>query len=105
MRALELFLYLCKVEISNPFCLGRKKNAYVPDNLESVDLTIAFYIYNCIYLLIFIFGHAGSSLLCGLSSSCDEWELLCRCGVPASLSGDLLLSVAVGWAGFSRCGL
>ena len=92
------------MEISNPFCLGKRKDAYVPDNLENADLTIAFYVYNCIYLLIFSFGNASSSLLCGLSSSCDEWELLCR-GVPASHSGDLLPSVAVGWAGFSRRGL
>ena len=92
--------YLCKVEIFNPFCFGRKKDACVPDNLENADLTIAFYIYNCIYL----FGHAGSSLLCGLSSSCDERELPGRCGVPASHSGDLR-SMAVEWAGLSRCGL
>ena len=92
------------MEIFNPFCFGRKKDAYVPDNLENADLTIAFYVCNCIYLLIFIFGHAGSSLLCGLSSSCEERELPGRCGVPASHSGDLR-SMAVEWAGLSRCGL
>ena len=68
------------MEIFNPFCFGRKKDACVPDNLENADLTIAFYIYNCIYL----FGHAGSSLLCGLSSSCEEWGLLSSWDVRAS---------------------
>ena len=32
---------------------------------------------------LFIFGCAGSSLLCGLFSSCGEWGLLSSCSVQA----------------------
>ena len=32
-----------------------------------------------LFLISFIFGCAGSSLLCGLFSSRSEWELFCRC--------------------------
>ena len=34
--------------------------------------------------ILFIFGCAGSSLLCGVFSSCIEWVLLSGCGVRAS---------------------
>ena len=40
-----------------------------------------------------IFGCTGSSLLCGLFSSCSEWGLLSRSGAWASHCG-----------GFSCCG-
>ena len=33
-----------------------------------------------IFKKVFIFGHGGSSLLCGLFSSCGEWGLLSSCG-------------------------
>ena len=42
-------------------------------------------------LFYFIIGCAGSSLLGGLFSSCDEWGLLSRCGFP--LRCLLLLSM------------
>ena len=35
---------------------------------------------------LFIFGHAGSLLLCKLSSSCGEWGLLASCGARASIA-------------------
>ena len=37
-----------------------------------------------LFLKLFIFGHAGSSLLCGLFSSCGKQGLLSSCGVWAS---------------------
>ena len=40
-----------------------------------------FFIHSSIYLF---FGCAGSLLLCGLFSSCDEWGLLFNCSVLAS---------------------
>ena len=43
-------------------------------------------------LYLFIFGGSGSSLLCGLFSSCGEWGLLSSCCAPASH-----------WSGFSCC--
>ena len=36
------------------------------------------------FMILFIYGCAGSSLLCGLSSSCAKQELLSGCGVWAS---------------------
>ena len=38
---------------------------------------------------IFIFGCAGSLLLCGFFSSCGEWGLLCSCGARASHFGGI----------------
>ena len=35
-------------------------------------------------IYLFIFGCAGSSLLCGLFGSWGEWGLLSRCGARAS---------------------
>ena len=36
---------------------------------------------------IYLFGRAGSWLLCGLFSSCGEWGLLSSCGARASHRG------------------
>ena len=46
-----------------------------------------FYLFKII-LFIFIFGCAGSLLLCGLFSSCSEWGLL------LVAAGGLLIAVA-----------
>ena len=44
------------------------------------------FVYNCIYL--FIFGCAGSSLLCRLFFSCRDWGLLSRYRVRVSHCSD-----------------
>ena len=49
-----------------------------------------FHLWATIY--VFIFGCAGSLLLCQLFSSCDRWGLLSSCGARASHCGDLLQS-------------
>ena len=38
---------------------------------------------NAVYFILFIFGYAGSSLLCRLFSSCGKKELLFRGGMWA----------------------
>ena len=52
-----------------------------------------FFFYYNLFIYLFIFGCAGSLLLCGLFSSCGEWGLLSGCGAWASHCG-----------GFSCCG-
>ena len=54
---------------------------------------------------LFIFGCAGSSLLCGLFSSCSEQELLSSCSVWASHCGvfSCCRAWALGGVGFSSC--
>ena len=69
---------------------------------------VCFLIFFLFLILIneIIFGCAGSLLLCGLFSICDEQRLLPsygawashRCGVPCGAQ-------ALGQAGFSRCGV
>ena len=34
------------------------------------------YVLHFLKIVLFIFGCAGSSLFCGLFSTCSEWELL-----------------------------
>ena len=38
---------------------------------------------------LFIFGYAGSSMLCRLSSSCSEWGLVFNLSVQASHQASL----------------
>ena len=58
-----------------------------------------------IYLLIFIWGCAGSSLLLGLFSNCTEQGLLCSCGMQACLCSGLSCCAAqtLGCEGLSCC--
>ena len=49
---------------------------------------------------LFINGCAGSSLLCGLFSSCGQWGLLSSCSVQASRCGG---AEAPGRTGFRNC--
>ena len=55
---------------------------------------------------VFIFGCAGSLLLCQLFSSCGKWGLLSSCGARASHCGDFSCCRvrALGHDGFSSCG-
>ena len=58
------------------------------------QMGICIFFFCCCYNFIhaFIFGCAGSPLLCGLFSSCRKWESPSSCGVWASRGG-----------GFSSC--
>ena len=55
---------------------------------------------------IFMFGCAGSSLLCRLFSSCTKWGLLSSCCAQASCGSGFTCCTAQapGRAGFSACG-
>ena len=52
------------------------------------------------YTILFICGSAGSSLLCGLFSSCGEQRLLSSCGARGSLCRGFLWSMGSTASGF-----
>ena len=53
---------------------------------------------------MFIFGCAGSLLLCGLFSSCLKWELLSSCRARAShCGGSPFVEHRLGHKDFSSC--
>ena len=55
-------------------------------------------------IILFIFGCAGSSLLCRLCPRCSQQGLLSSCGAPASHCGGFVFGAqALGPAGFSCC--
>ena len=57
-------------------------------------------------IYLFAFGCVGSSLLCGLFSSCSDQGLLSSCCVWTSHCSDFSCfgTQALGQAGFSSCG-
>ena len=63
------------------------------DWVVSVVLFLSFY-----FIYLFIFGSAGSSLLCKLLSRCHAWASRCR-GFPCCRAQ------ALGCAGFRSCGI
>ena len=68
---------------------------------------VCFIIINFLFLFIylFVFGCAGSSLLHGLFSSCGQQGLLSSWSMQASYRADFSCGVRVlGDAGFSNCG-
>ena len=57
-----------------------------------------------LFYLFFIFGHAGSLLLCRLFFSCSRWRVLSSCNVQGSQFGRFSCAAqAVGHVGFGRC--
>ena len=62
-------------------------------------------IFIILFYLFFIFGHAGSLLLCRLFFSCSRWRVLSSCNVQASQIGSFSCAAqALGHTGFSSCG-
>ena len=64
-----------------------------------------FFLIKKLFIYLFIFGNAGSSLLCGLFPSCEEQGLLSGCGVQAShcCGFSCCGAWALGSAVFSSC--
>ena len=52
--------------------------------------------------VVFIFGCAGSLLLCGLFSSCREWGPLSSCDVQASHCDGFSCGAQAGHVGFGK---
>ena len=71
---------------------------WVQEKKESTSALFSF------SMILFVDGCAGSSLLCGLFSSCAKQELLSGCGVGFSLEASHCRAWAQGCFGFRSCG-
>ena len=99
--AFLFFLFQCACmfwffTLINVFCFcNKEKKKSIRERKWNWHFKIKFY--------LFIFGCAGSSLLCGLFSSCGKRGPLSHCGTLASHCNGFLWSTGSRSGGFSSC--
>ena len=82
-----------------------KITSYLLD-VKSNAVFLSIFFFQIVFIFVFIFYCAGSSLLYGLLSSCSKWRRLSSCGVQASHCSGLFCCSAqtLGHLGFTSCG-
>ena len=50
-------------------------NLCYSSNLEKIRPLLLFFFFNNLFIFLFYFDRAGSSLLCGIFSGCSDWGL------------------------------